>query len=79
MELFHLIVDYKKPDGGQRLDANVLGCTYTNGKTGETVKLTDDDGCPLRPDLNTVFYKLRESSNPNTDLTLYTYFRVCRI
>ena len=62
-------------DSGQRFDANVLGCTYSNG-IGETVKLTDEDGCSLRPDLTTVFYKMKESTNPNTDLTLYTYFRV---
>lgn len=63
-------------DSGQRFDANVLSCTYSDGHKGETIQLTDEEGCSLRPDLTTVFYKLKETTNPNTDLTLYTYFRV---
>ncbi|EFX86848.1 hypothetical protein DAPPUDRAFT_221694 [Daphnia pulex] len=62
-------------DSGQRFDANVLSCTYSDGQKGETIQLTDEEGCSLRPDLTTVFYKLKETTNPNTDLTLYTYFR----
>lgn len=54
----------------------MLSCTYINGKTGESVKLTDEDGCSVRPDLTTAFYKIRETANPNSDLTIYTYFRV---
>ncbi|KAK4011910.1 uncharacterized protein LOC116921905 isoform X1 [Daphnia magna] len=68
------LVIYLK-NSGQRFDANVLACTYSDGQKGETVQLTDEEGCSLRPDLTTVFYKLKETTNPNTDLTLYTYFR----
>jgi len=62
-------------DGAQRFDANVLSCTYNNGR-GEVIQLTNDDGCATRPDLTTPFYKIRETNNPNSELTLYTYFRV---
>ncbi|XP_046458310.1 uncharacterized protein LOC124205050 isoform X2 [Daphnia pulex] len=68
------LVIYLK-NSGQRFDANVLSCTYSDGHKGETIQLTDEEGCSLRPDLTTVFYKLKETTNPNTDLTLYTYFR----
>ena len=66
-------------DPAQRFDANVLSCSYFDGKTGETVKLTDDDGCTVRPDLTSSFYKFKEATNPNSDLTLYTYFRVSEV
>jgi len=69
------LVIYLK-DGTKAHDANVLSCSYFNARTGETVKLTDEEGCALRPDLTTTFYKMRETTNPNSDLTLYTYFRV---
>lgn len=65
-------------DGGQRFDANVLGCSYANAR-GELIQLTDEDGCSLRPDLTTPFYKTRENDNPNADVTLYTYFRVSNL
>ena len=66
-------------DGTKTQDANVLGCSYFNARTGETLKLTDDQGCSIRPDLTTAFYKMKETTNPNSDLTLYTYFRVFNI
>lgn len=67
----------RSKDGTQRFDANILSCTYSSGR-GDTVALTSDEGCALRPDLTTPFYKMRETANPNSELTLYAYFRVRR-
>lgn len=43
---------------------------------GESIRLTDSNGCVARPDLITRFYKMKEISNPQSDLTLYAYFKV---
>ena len=62
-------------DPSKGFDAAVLGCSYSS-TMGESIQLTDTSGCVLRPDLITRFYKMKESSNPQSDLTLYTYFKV---
>jgi len=77
MPTFSSLALYLK-DGTQRFDANILSCTYSSGR-GDTVALTSDEGCALRPDLTTPFYKMRETANPNSELTLYAYFRALQI
>jgi len=71
-----LAIYLKDPSKG--FDAAVLGCSYSS-TMGESIQLTDTSGCVLRPDLITRFYKMKESSNPQSDLTLYTYFKAFKI
>merc|ERR550517_661603 len=61
-------------DPSRRFDAAVLDCSYSS-TMGESIPLTDSNGCVVRSDLITRFYKMKESSNPRSDLTLYTYFK----
>jgi len=61
-------------DAAKRFDASVLSCSYSSSM-GENIQLTDSNGCVTRPDLTSSFYKMKETSNPQSDLTLYTYFK----
>ncbi|KAF2363101.1 Zona pellucida domain [Trinorchestia longiramus] len=60
-------------DPGRSMDANVVNCSTSSD--GSEVKLLDDLGCSLRPELMTHFDKTRKTNGVKADLMMYSYLK----
>ncbi|XP_076351310.1 cuticlin-3-like [Tachypleus tridentatus] len=65
-------------DPTNKFDAKMMGCKASNGK-GLSVALTDENGCVMRPEMMTPFYKTRDTRDTGANIIMYTYFKAFKL